>query len=64
MSKTIKILWQVPLGEYESLSQKGIPITGTTNRSGTTATVGNLIFVSGTHDNKIRAFDSMNGKEL
>ena len=61
---TGKILWQVPLGEYESLSQKGIPITGTPNRSGATATAGNLVFVSGTHDNKIRAFDSMNGKEL
>jgi len=59
-----KILWQVPLGEYESLSKKGIPITGTANRAGATATAGELIFVSGTHDKKIRAFDTENGEEL
>ena len=61
---TGKILWQVPLGEYENLSKRGIPITGTPNRSGATATAGNLIFVAGTHDNKIRAFDTITGKEL
>ena len=61
---TGKILWQVPLGEYESLSKKGIPITGTPNRSGATATAGNLIFVAGTHDNKFRAFDTTTGEEL
>ena len=61
---TGKIDWQVPLGEHEELSKKGIPITGTTSRSGATATDGGLIFVSGTSDYKIRAFDSSNGKEL
>ena len=61
---TGKIVWQVPLGEYESLSKKGFPITGTRNRSGATATGGELVFVSGTMDNKIRAFDSSNGIEL
>ena len=61
---TGKILWQVPLGEHEELSKKGIPLTGTANRSGATATAGGLVFVSGTEDNKIRAFDSSNGKEL
>ena len=59
-----KIEWQVPLGEYEKLTKKGLPITGTPNRSGATATAGNLIFVSGTEDKKIRAFNSLNGKEL
>ena len=34
------------------------------DRSGATATSGGLVFVSGTEDNKIRAFDSSNGKEL
>ena len=61
---TGKIVWQVPLGEYESLSKKGFPITGTRNRSGATATGGELVFVSGTMDKKIRAFDSSNGIEL
>jgi len=61
---TGKIIWQVPLGEDEKLIKKGIPITGTENRSGATASAGGLVFVSGTTDNKIRAFDSSNGKEL
>ena len=59
-----KILWQIPFGEYEELTLKGLPITGTPNRSGATATSGGLVFASGTWDNKIRAFDSDNGKEL
>ena len=61
---TGKIVWQVPLGEYESLTKRNISITGTQNRSGATATAGGLVFVSGTHDRKIRAFDALNGKEL
>jgi len=59
-----KIEWQVPLGEHEALTKEGMPVTGTANRSGATATAGNLIFVSGTEDKKIRAFDSSNGNEL
>ena len=61
---TGKIIWKIPFGEYEELTKKGLPITGTSNRSGVTATKGNLIFASGTQDNKIRAFNSINGKEM
>ena len=61
---TGKIIWQVPLGEHKELTLKGIPITGTLNRSGATATEGGLVFVAGTSDNKIRAFDVSDGKEL
>ena len=59
-----KIIWQVPFGEYEELSKKGISITGTENYGGATGTAGNLIFATGTVDKKIRAFDSTNGKEV
>jgi quinoprotein glucose dehydrogenase len=59
-----KIIWQVPFGEYQKLSQKGVPITGTENYGGATATAGNIIFATGTVDKKIRAFDSTNGKEV
>jgi len=59
-----KIIWQVPFGEYQKLSLKGIPITGTENYGGATATAGNIIFATGTVDKKIRAFDSTNGKEV
>ena len=58
-----KILWQVPLGYYEELKAKGI-ITGTENFGGATATSGGLIFVAGTLDKMIRAFDAENGEEL
>ena len=47
-----KILWKVPFGEYSELTKLGIPKNGTYNRSGITATKGNLIFASGTQDNK------------
>ena len=58
-----KIKWQVPLGYYQKLKNKGI-ITGTENFGGATATAGGLVFVAGTIDKLIRAFDSENGKEL
>ena len=58
-----KLIWQVPLGYYETLKSKGI-ITGTENFGGATATAGGLVFASGTLDKLLRAFDSSNGKEL
>lgn len=58
------IAWRVPLGEYEDLAAKGVPITGTENFGGAMATAGGLVFCAGTRDLNIRAFDSANGKEL
>ena len=58
-----KIKWQVPLGYYENLKTKGI-VTGTENFGGATATAGGLVFVAGTLDKLIRAFDSQTGDEL
>ena len=59
-----KIIWRVPFGEYDELTEQNIPITGTYNYGGVTATAGDLVFATGTLDNKIRAFNSLNGKEL
>ncbi len=61
---TGKIAWQVPLGEYDELTQQGIPKTGTENFGGATVTAGGLVFCSGTRDNKIRAFDAKTGADL
>jgi quinoprotein glucose dehydrogenase len=61
---TGKIKWQVPLGEYAELAAKGIPITGTKNFGGASVTAGGVIFVSGTADSKIRAFDVDDGTQL
>ena len=60
---TGKIIWQVPLGYYETLKLKEIN-TGTENFGGATGTAGNLIFATGTVDKKIRAFNSNNGDEI
>ena len=61
-SGTIK--WQVPLGEFEELKEKGIPTTGTENYGGPVATAGGLIFIAATKDEKIRAFDKDTGEML
>ncbi len=59
-----KLVWQVPLGEYPELAKQGMTNTGTENYGGAIVTAGGLLFVSGTRDNKIRAFDKTNGREL
>ncbi|MDB6173283.1 MAG: pyrrolo-quinoline quinone [Chthoniobacteraceae bacterium] len=59
-----KLLWKVPLGEYQALTRAGVAKTGTENFGGAMVTAGGLVFCSGTRDNKIRAFDSATGAEL
>jgi quinoprotein glucose dehydrogenase len=61
---TGKFLWRVPLGEYDELTQRGLPKTGTENFGGPTVTAGGLVFCAGTKDEKIRAFDQDTGEEL
>ena len=61
---TGRIRWQVPLGEYPELTAKGIPITGQPNLGGASVTAGGLVFVGGTPDRMLRAFDSDTGQEL
>jgi len=61
---TGRMVWQVPLGEYPELTAQRIPLTGTENYGGAIVTAGGLVFCSGTRDNKIRAFDKTNGREL
>lgn len=59
-----KLLWKVPLGEFEELTKRGIPPTGTETYGGPLVTKGGLIFIAGTKDEKIRAFDKTTGKVL
>lgn len=56
--------WTVPLGEIDSLTKKGIPITGTENYGGLLNTKGGLIFIGASKDERFRAFDKKTGKEL
>ena len=59
-----KIIWQVPFGEYEELTKKGIPKTGTENVGGATATGGNIVIATGTLDKKLYILDSDNGNTI
>ena len=59
-----KIIWKIPFGEWEDLKKMNIRKTGTYNRAGVTASRGNLIFASGTQDNKFSVLNTVNGNEL
>lgn len=59
-----EIKWQVPLGEYEELTARGIPKTGAENYGGPVVTTGGLIFIAASKDGHIRAFDKTSGEEL
>ncbi|MCE7041381.1 pyrroloquinoline quinone-dependent dehydrogenase [Dyadobacter sp. CY312] len=56
--------WQIPLGNDEALQAKGAPETGQEGKAGPIVTAGGLIFISGTDDKKLRAFDKSTGKLL
>lgn len=67
--KTRQIAWQVPVGTVEDTGPLGIrmhlplPI-GLPTLGGTLSTQGGLVFIAGTQDFYLRAFDSGNGKEV
>ena len=60
-----KIRWQVPLGSLKLLApdQSDLP-QGSPSFGGPIVTAGGLIFVAGTLDSYVRAFDVESGKEL
>ena len=58
------LLWRVPLGEYPQLVAQGIRNTGSLNFGGAVATAGGIIFIAGTADEKIRAFEKATGRVL
>jgi quinoprotein glucose dehydrogenase len=62
--RNCKIVWQIAHGEYDDLTARGIPRTGTYTRGGNIATKGGVLFSAGTLDNKLRAYDSKTGKPL
>ncbi len=64
--KTQKVAWQVPVGTVEDTGPLGIrmhlPIKiGLPTLGGTLSTQGGLIFIAGTQDFYLRAFNSANG---
>lgn len=67
--KTRQVAWQVPVGTVEDTGPLGIrmhlPIPiGLPTLGGTLSTQGGLVFIAGTQDFYLRAYDSGNGKEI
>jgi quinoprotein glucose dehydrogenase len=56
--------WRTILGEFDELTARGIPKTGTPNIGGSIVTAGGLVFIAATNDRRLRAFDKDSGKEL
>jgi len=60
-----KIRWQIPLGSMQDFGGKQPPVPpGSINLGGPIVTAGGLVFIAGTFDPFIRAFDVESGKEL
>lgn len=57
-----KLLWKVPLGNFEELGTE--EATGTEVYGGPVVTKSGLVFIAGTQDEKIRAFDKKTGHVL
>lgn len=67
--KTRQVAWQVPVGTVEDTGPLGIrmhlPIPiGLPTLGGTLSTQGGLLFIAGTQDFYLRAYDSGNGEEI
>ncbi|HWE50095.1 MAG TPA: pyrroloquinoline quinone-dependent dehydrogenase [Bryobacteraceae bacterium] len=63
-ANTAEIAWHVPLGTSDELEAKGVHNTGTFGQGGSIATGGGLVFIAGTIDKRLRAFESKSGKML
>jgi quinate dehydrogenase (quinone) len=66
--KTRKIAWQVPVGTVQDTGPMGIKMhlqlpIGMPTLGGTLSTQGGLVFIAGTQDYYLRAFNSANGEE-
>ena len=61
---TGEMVWRVPLGEYQELTEQGVPVTGTYNLGGSIVTAGGLVFIGATRDEMFRAFDKETGEIL
>lgn len=67
--KTRQVVWQVPVGTVQDTGPFGIKMraqmpVGMPTLGGTLATQGGLVFIAGTQDYYLRAFDSATGKEV
>lgn len=61
---TGEYVWKVPAGNSDSLQKKSGPPTGATGSPGPIVTKGGLIFLSGSRDRRLQAYDKDRGKVL
>jgi quinoprotein glucose dehydrogenase len=61
---TGEFAWRVPLGEHVELTARGVPRTGTETFGGSIVTAGGLVFIAGTKDERMHAFDKETGRLL
>ena len=61
---TGEYLWKITYGETRSLRDQGYPQTGSESYGGPVVTANGLLFISGTKDRMIRAYDRHTGKKL
>ena len=61
---TGEYVWQIPVGNHPELQEKGALETGSEGSAGPIVTAGGIVFISGTRDKKLRAFDKATGKKL
>ena len=54
----------LPLGTSDEMEAKGVHNTGAFGQGGSIATAGGLVFIAGTIDKRLRAFESRTGKVL
>ena len=59
-AETAQVRWRVPLGQFPGAP----PQLGSPSLGGPIATAGGLVFMAGTFDAALRAFDSRTGREL
>ena len=59
-----EIDWQVPLGTYPELEERGLPPTGTFNMGGPLLTKSGLVFIGGAMDERLHVYDASSGELL
>jgi quinoprotein glucose dehydrogenase len=59
-----EIRWQIPLGDYPAIRDAGQSGLGAESYGGPVVTAGGLLFIAGTPDERIRAFDKRTGELL
>jgi quinoprotein glucose dehydrogenase len=61
---TGEYVWKIPFGETPELQAKGLPQTGSESYGGPVVTASGLLFIAGTKDGFLKAYDKKDGKLL